>query len=140
VPKNVDIAERFYEWLSDRSVFDDWDWFFRELALPDFEVRPAEGQLPDIPDESFRGPAGMAKFWRTLGESFEDVHFNAKEIRPGPGDYVVALVQTALRGRGSEVPIEFREAHVWTIRDGKAARIDVYLDWAAGLQAAGLRE
>jgi ketosteroid isomerase-like protein len=54
------------------------------------------------------------------------------------GDRVVALV----RDYGSRAPddpeIEMIAAAVWTLRDGKVARVDFYADRAAALKAVGL--
>ena len=43
-------------------------------------------------------------------------------------------------GGGSGVPIDMQLAHVWTLRDGKAAGVVEYFDRAEALEAAGLSE
>lgn len=44
------------------------------------------------------------------------------------------------RGRSSGVPIEVRLAYVYTVRDGKVSRQEVWRDRATALEAAGLTE
>jgi ketosteroid isomerase-like protein len=51
---------------------------------------------------------------------------------------VFAWVRFAGHGAGSGVPMEMELAHVWTLRDGRAARVLEYTDRAKGLAAAGL--
>jgi ketosteroid isomerase-like protein len=43
------------------------------------------------------------------------------------------------RGRGSGAEVQSkRTAHVWTLRDGKAIRLDLYNDRADAFEAVGL--
>jgi ketosteroid isomerase-like protein len=52
------------------------------------------------------------------------------------------LVRVKLSGRGSQTghAIEARIAHLWSIREGRTARLAVYHEWHSGLEAAGLEE
>jgi ketosteroid isomerase-like protein len=55
------------------------------------------------------------------------------------GDRVVVL--TRYRGTGREgIELESPAAHVWTMRDGKATRLDVFVDRGRGLRSAGLND
>jgi ketosteroid isomerase-like protein len=44
------------------------------------------------------------------------------------GDRILALVHWKGRGKGSGVEMEAGGAHIWTFRDGRAVRFDVYRD------------
>jgi ketosteroid isomerase-like protein len=44
------------------------------------------------------------------------------------GDRIMALIHWSGRGKGSGVPLEARGAHVWTFREGRVVRIEVYRD------------
>jgi ketosteroid isomerase-like protein len=44
------------------------------------------------------------------------------------GDRILALIRWKGTGRGSGVEVEAEGAHLWTFRDGKAVRFDVYRD------------
>jgi ketosteroid isomerase-like protein len=44
------------------------------------------------------------------------------------GDRILALIHWSGRGKGSGVPLEARGAHLWTFREGRAVRIEVYRD------------
>ena len=56
------------------------------------------------------------------------------------GDRVVVLVRQRARSKSTGMPVEMSFAQVWIIRDGKAARMEMYSDPAEALEAAGLRE
>jgi ketosteroid isomerase-like protein len=58
------------------------------------------------------------------------------------GDRVVALVR--FRGRSAVTELELQgvsvDAAVWTVRDGKLAKVEMYGGTEAALEAVGLRE
>jgi ketosteroid isomerase-like protein len=54
------------------------------------------------------------------------------------GDRVLALITFTATGEGSGVPVELRYAHLLTLRDGLAVRIEGFLTWEKALEAAGL--
>jgi uncharacterized protein len=53
---------------------------------------------------------------------------------------VVVFVRATATGAGSGVPVEMRDAHEFTIRDGVFVRWKLYADRAEALEAAGLSE
>jgi ketosteroid isomerase-like protein len=57
-------------------------------------------------------------------------------------DRVVVFLVARGRGKGSGAEVEVRPAHVWTIRSGKAVRVQVfpYANRAEALEAVGLSE
>ena len=131
---DVELVSRAYEMLSARGTLEDWDWFFNEYALADCEMRPAQGRLPDVGLQGFRGREGFERFWRAVGEVLEDWQFALEELLPVPGDRIVAVVRATGRGRGSGVPLDFREAHVWTMHG------EAYLEVDDALRAVGLQQ
>ena len=54
------------------------------------------------------------------------------------GEQVVVLLRLSARGRGSGVALVRRDGMVWTMRDGKAVRLDYYNSATEALEAAGL--
>jgi ketosteroid isomerase-like protein len=52
----------------------------------------------------------------------------------------VVFIRARARGRGSGVETDNRIAHVWTFREDKAVRMDVFEEQAEALEAVGLRE
>jgi ketosteroid isomerase-like protein len=55
------------------------------------------------------------------------------------GDKVLALVRQRGRSKTTGAPVEMSFAMVWTIRDGKQTRMEMYSDPAEALQAVGLQ-
>jgi ketosteroid isomerase-like protein len=54
------------------------------------------------------------------------------------GNEVIAVLRTSGRGRKGGVPVEHREAHVWTVRNGKPWRLRVYKARDEAVKAVGL--
>jgi ketosteroid isomerase-like protein len=77
---------------------------------------------------------------KTVYEAFEDYEPEIERLIDA-GDKVVTLAIESGRGRGSGAEVQSaRTAHVWTLRDGKAIRLDLYNDRADALKAVGLEE
>jgi uncharacterized protein len=53
---------------------------------------------------------------------------------------VLVFVRVTAEGEGSGVPVEMRDAHEFTFRDGVCVRWKVYADRNEALKAAGLSE
>jgi ketosteroid isomerase-like protein len=67
--------------------------------------------------------------WRFEPERFVDA-----------GDQVVVLVRVVARGGSSGVSLDRETAHLWTLREGRVTRCEVYLDRSEALEAVRLRE
>jgi ketosteroid isomerase-like protein len=88
--------------------------------------------------EPYRGHEGVARFWREYTTEFTDVRIEPEEILDG-GDCVVVLSLNRARGKLSGLPVEIRDAHLWTHNsDGKATSLRMYLDRQQALEEAGL--
>lgn len=56
------------------------------------------------------------------------------------GDRVLVLTREQGRGRASGIEVQSRPtAHLWTLRDGRVARFQVFWEREEGLDAAGVR-
>jgi ketosteroid isomerase-like protein len=129
--ENVEIIRRMYErWLrNDAALFDAFD---EEIELhPD----PAADWVGV--DEIYRGHDGVRGYMAQVYDAFEDYRPEIEDLLDR-GDKVITLAIEHGRGRGSGATVEARRtAHVWTMREGKAIRLDLYLDRAKALEAAG---
>ena len=100
---------------------------------PDFEW-----VVPDHPEgEIRRGPEGVLEFVREWVEPWDDLHVEWT-LERGTQDHVLAIVDMRGRGRDSGVPTEMSFWQVWTFRDGRPVRCELYWDEEAGRRAAGL--
>lgn len=132
--ENVEVIRKMYElWLKDDSSL--FDAFDRDIELhPD----PAADWVGI--NEVYRGHDGLRRYMAQVYEAFEDYRPEVEDVLDA-GDKVVTLAIEHGRGRGSGAAVEARRtAHVWTMRENKAVRLDLYLDRSKALEAAGVRE
>jgi ketosteroid isomerase-like protein len=61
-----------------------------------------------------------------------------EEFIDADDDHVILVLRLKATGRGSGVNVERQDAMVFTVRDGKAVRIDYYNSKQQGLKAVGL--
>ena len=89
-------------------------------------------------NETYRGHDGVRRYMAQVYEAFEDYRPEVEDLLVA-GEKVVTLAIEHGRGRASGARVESRRtAHVWTMRANKAIRLDLYLDRAKALEAAGL--
>ena len=81
----------------------------------------------------------MSNSITAISEAFDDFQFEPERFIE-TGDKVVALLRARGRGKGSGVVVERSVAHVWTLDGRKPVRVEIYLDIAEGMKAAGLSE
>ena len=131
---NVEVMRRMYEaWLrDDPAAFEAFD--------PAIEVHPDPEAFWVGVDKTYRGHDGLREYMAAVYEAFEDYRPEVEDFVEA-GDKVVTLAIEHGRGRDSGAQVESsRTAHVWTMRDGKAIRLDLYLDRSRALEELGLRD
>jgi ketosteroid isomerase-like protein len=97
-----------------------------------------EWVVPEHPEGTVhRGAASVVEFFREWTEPWEDLVVDW-ELEAGDADRVLARIQMHGRGRGSGVPTEMHFSQVWTFRDGRAVRMELYRDEDEARRAAGL--
>ena len=106
------------------------------FLTPDFEVDATDRVLnPDQYEgiEGFRRLAGeMAEVWDSW--EIEPLEFLEN------GDLVFVEHRVRARGKGSGVEVVQTYWSVWTVRDGKGAKLVLYVDRDRALARAGLAE
>ena len=91
-----------------------------------------------IDPETYHGHEGVERFFEQQRETWEEAPRMEAEDLLEAGDRVVAFVRVHGRGRGSGAAVDARIAQVWTIRGGRATRLQYYGDRAEALRAVGL--
>lgn len=56
------------------------------------------------------------------------------------GDRVFVLFHDFARLKGTNEELHQEPANIWTVRDGKIARAEFYVDWSHALRAFGFEE
>ena len=129
--QNVETVRRGYEaW--NRG---DLDQIGRMIA-DSFEWREAS----EVPGAgTHRGRAEFDHYLRSFSHFWKEFEFEPIEIRDA-GDRVLAVVTERGRSAYNDIEVSQLFVHVWTLREGKAVRLDGFYDEAAALEAAGLSE
>jgi ketosteroid isomerase-like protein len=133
--QNVEIVRRMYEaWLAS-----DFSTVYATLD-ESIELNPdPEAAWVGI-GEVYRGHDGMRSYMRSVYEAFDEYRPEIEQLIDA-GDQVLTLAIEHGRGRGSGAEVEaHKTAHLWTLRDGKAVRLDLYLNRDEALKAVGLEE
>ena len=124
-----------------RSLRRGYDAFNRgdfEAAVT--EMHPEiEWQRADMAPETtpVRGVEAV-RAWM-MPDVFEEQHVELEEIIEN-GDMIFVEGLFRIKARVSGIEMTDRAWHVWTIRDGKAARLEFFQNRAEALKAAGLAE
>jgi ketosteroid isomerase-like protein len=131
--ENVEITRTSYEALNRRDV----DALLEHLD-PNIEVPLPEG---GIMAGVLRGHQGVRAFLDSYLDAFECFHVQPERFFDA-GDRIVVFCRMSGLGRGSGAAIKARPAHLWTMRGGKAVRLEVIpeRERERALQAVGLRE
>jgi len=104
---------------------------------PDFE---ASFVRADVGRATYVGLDGLRAAWLDWLGPWVSYRTEIEDLIDAGEGRVVVLTHDFARPEGVEAEVSFEGAPVWTVRNGKVARIDFYWDRAAGLAAAGLRE
>ena len=117
-----------------------WEAFARHDNNAIFSLYDPEVEIHDeFLDRVYRGSDGVREFfheWLTVW----DEHRWEVEDWIDAGDDVIAVLRSRGRGKLSGVPVEQRESHVWTLRDGKLRRLRIYASKDEALKAVGVAE
>jgi len=102
---------------------------------PDFETT-TPSSLAVEPD-TYRGPEGVRRWMDAWGDTMDEIRFEVDELVDA-GDQVVAVCRLVARSRTTRLEFEQDVAMVWTLRDGRASRLDPYATREEALRAVGL--
>jgi uncharacterized protein len=122
-----------------RPVYEEWargNWRPRfDVYAEDMEWGWSD-EFPGLAGVS-RDPEVRSRRLREWLSPWEDWRCEAEEFIAS-GDFVVVLTRYTGRGKGSRVAVDTRGAHVWTLRDGRVIRLEVFSSRERALAAAGI--
>jgi ketosteroid isomerase-like protein len=90
-------------------------------------------------DQTYHGIEGANAFLRQWVDAFDDWKFEIESIR-GAGDRVVVIARQWGRAKASGAEVDMRYGQIFTIRDGRGSRMDMYTDPADALRAAEIED
>jgi ketosteroid isomerase-like protein len=130
--QNVDTLLSGYEWFRVNGTFP------AHLATPDFvwDISHAD-PFGFLDRQVYEGAEGADDFYAEWGSAWD--HWEVEiEALHDVGDKVLVITQQRGTSKLSGIPAEMQMAMLWTFRDGKEARMDMYSDPSEALKAVGL--
>jgi ketosteroid isomerase-like protein len=94
----------------------------------------------DVGRSEYPGLNGLVSAWRDWLEPWDTYRPRVEDVIDAGDGRVVVLTNDHASPRGSGAEVRFEGAPVWTLREGKVARIEFYWNREEGLRAAGLEE
>jgi ketosteroid isomerase-like protein len=89
--------------------------------------------------QTYAGIEGAREFMGEWLDAWEDWELDVEELLDA-GERVVAIVRQRGHSKATGVSVEMHFAMVWTFRDGKQIRMEMYASPDDALEAAGLSE
>ena len=127
--QNVEIVRRAYAHtqatgrVHARVIAPDFIWDMSKFPWP-------EQQL-------YEGADGAQAFLDDWTDVWDDWEFEVEAFADA-GDKVVAIVRQRGRAKATGMTVDMSFAKVWTVRDGKLTRMEMYADPAQALKAVDL--
>jgi ketosteroid isomerase-like protein len=127
--ENVDAVKAGFDALQRGDVEELLPRIHREF---EFTTPPALSVEPD----TYRGEEGLRRYFDSFYEVMDEVQFIPDEFIDA-GERVVVPVSLRARGKETGLEVEQRIFQVWSVRDGKAARVEVFATLEEAMEAAG---
>jgi ketosteroid isomerase-like protein len=129
--ENVEVVRRYYEHRQSHGDF------LAELLAPDYvwDMSHFRGWAEQ---PTYEGIDGARLFIREWTAAFDDWAIEVEAIHDAGDDRVVGVLRQRGRSKSAGVPVDMRYAQVFTIRDGKQVRMEMYDDPDDALKAVGL--
>jgi ketosteroid isomerase-like protein len=130
--ENVEVVRRAYEHFRATGEV------LADVVAPDFvwDMSKFRG-WPER--QTYPGVEGATQFLSEWADSWEDWHVEMIDDLREAGDKVVGVYRPRGRSKATGMPVEMDFAQVWTLRDGKQIRMEMYASAGEALEAAGLR-
>jgi ketosteroid isomerase-like protein len=126
--ENLETVQRGIEAFNDQGV---------EGIIPSIDPEFEATTPPDLASEpdTYRGHDGIRRWFDSFFEVMDEIRWDAREFHEA-GEKVV--VEFTLRARGKTTGLSFGQdaVMVWTLRNGKAVRVDLYPTLDEALAAA----
>ena len=130
--ENVEIVRESYEHFQATGQFDP------KFTDPEFVWDMSTfGHWPG--QQEYHGVEGARKFLDEWLEAWDDWELRLEELHDA-GDQVVAIVRQRAQSKAMGVPVDMTMGQVFTLRDGKQVRMQMYPEPSEALEAAGLSE
>jgi ketosteroid isomerase-like protein len=107
-----------------------------DLAHPEVDYRPYLATVAGGPG-AYRGHGGLRRYLRDLDEAWSTFEAQIHSLR-SVGEHVLMEGRLRATGRTSGAEVDAEMSWVHTFRDGKYARLRIFIDPREAREAAGL--
>ena len=90
-------------------------------------------------DQLYYGVEGTRAFLAAWTGAWEDWELELESLHE-VGERVLAVMRQRGRSKSTSLPVEMTFGMLWTLRDGKQARMEMYADPAEAMRAGGVSE
>lgn len=144
--QNIKNARRVYKEpidvtavLGDPAVLEAFRQQLEPLVEPNFETIP-DPQGAALIGGGVRGIDGFVGIFRNWTGAFDSWVVTATDFIDLDEDRVLVMCLIEARSEAQQVELAVDGANLLTFRDGKLTRLELFLNRAGGLKAAGLSE
>ena len=92
----------------------------REVMAAHVEARVS----PEVGDRTLLGLEGFAVFVEGLEEDFSEFRYDADQFEEISAEQLFVTGVIRARGRRSNMPLSAPFGHLWTLRDGRAVKVE----------------
>jgi ketosteroid isomerase-like protein len=129
--QNVEIVRRAYAHTQATGRV------YAQVMAPDFVWDMSKFPWPE--QQLYEGAHGAQAFLDDWTDVWEDWEFEVEAFHDA-GDKVVAVLRQRGRAKATGMPADMTFAKVWTVREGKLTRMEMYADPAEALKAVNLEK
>jgi ketosteroid isomerase-like protein len=129
-----------------RRIFEAFPRTQKGLREGTLEIRPPIAEdvvwdasdlgLPDMGDGVVHGRDGVRRFWMSWLSAWEEISFDYEIFESGPN----VLVEIQQRNRTSTITVDAHYTQVWTFENGEVVHFKLFMNPAAGFEAAGVEQ
>ena len=126
--ENVEVIRRGYgHFMATGEVRARTDlvWDVSRLGWPDQQI--------------YSGVEGAMQFMAEWADAWDGWELEVEDYLDA-GERVVVIINQRGRSKATGIPVDMRFAQVWTLREGRAIRMEMYASPEEALEAAGLSE
>lgn len=133
--EKVEVVRRIFEASAHRDVEAIFTLYDPQVEFDGSRHRWAEVMGGEV---QWTGHAALRRFFARYYEMWEGFEFEIEELLD-VGGYVISVVTSRARGRSSGIVVEWAEqVAIWTIREGKAVRVEWFSSREDAVEAVGL--
>jgi ketosteroid isomerase-like protein len=92
----------------------------REVMASDVQSRVS----PEVGERTLHGLEGFAIFVEGVEEDFSEFRYEPEQFEELSPEQIAVRGRIHARGRRSNVPLSAPFGHLWTLRDGKAVKVE----------------